>query len=124
MATLFGVGPDHSWRTSLNLHHSEGGTGTWERVWVLKSWHPSDGNPYLKWINTRKHIPISQMKGLGKEVALMTYQEPSLLTWFPLSYVHRVPTEAAGSGVVTTKPAEGRDFVPDFLGLLRHHGSK
>lgn len=64
------------------------------------------------------------MKGLGKEVALMTYQEPSLLTWFPLSYVHRVPTEAASSGVVTTKPAEGRDFVPDFLGLLCHHGSK
>lgn len=64
------------------------------------------------------------MKGLGKEVALMTYQGPSLLTWFPLSYVHRLPTEAASSGVVTTKPAEGRDFVPDFLGLLHHHGSK
>lgn len=60
------------------------------------------------------------MKGLGKEVALMTYQGPSLLTWFPLSYVHRLPTEAASSGVVTTKPAEGREFVSDFLGLLGH----
>lgn len=117
-------GPDHSWRVSLNLHHNEGGTGTWGRAWVLKSWHQSDGNPNSKWINTWKHIAISQIKSFGKELALMTYQEPAILAWFPLSHTQMVVMEATDFGPVTIKPAEGRDFVPDFLGLLCHHSSE
>lgn len=56
-------------------------------------------------------------------MTLMTYQEPSTLTCFPLSHTQRVAIEATDSGPETGNLAEGRDFAPDFLSLLCHHGS-
>lgn len=63
------------------------------------------------------------MKSFGKEMALVSYQEPSLLARLPFAHAQRVAYRSCRLRAVTTKPAEGRDFVPDFLGLLHHHGS-
>lgn len=42
-----------------------------------------------------------------ERVALIVYQDPALLAWL-LSHAQRVATEAAGSQLVTAKPAESR----------------